>query len=341
MKQRPLMTAVVAATLLAGCASTPEPEASESKGPPALTPGRYVSADDSQTWVFWGNGMYERRVASEDAPPRYDHGQWWRVTGSGAVVAHGGGDAPTMLQIADDDTLRLQGIGQGAATELTLDDDEPEPLADDRPMALCFMTQADAPLAYDPRTMRNWPVTMTQAFPQLESAYRQSGFQPPRRLPMIVQGHWVEGEAPDGGGAQLFLEASGLQRVMDLGENRCPSASLQDNNWYLTHLNGHPVQVEPGQQPIFIRFDGERRVAGLAGCNRFSGPFERRRDDLTLGPLATTRMMCPRRAETEQAFLKVLDETERFAIEGETLFLMKQAGQVLAVLQMRPAKVEP
>ncbi|WP_165495761.1 META domain-containing protein [Marinobacter halodurans] len=338
MKQRLSIALLLSSALLTGCAGAPA--APESAGPSTLTPGRYVSADDSQVWVFWGNGMYERRVTREGEPPRYDHGQWWRVTDGGTVVAHGGGETPTMLQLGEDETITLQGVGGSGSAVLSLDDDEPEPLEDDRPMAVCFMAQADAALAYDPMTMRNWPVAMERAFPELEAAYRQSGRRPPERLPVIVQGHWAEGEAPDSDDPQLFLDVGGLQQVMDLGENRCPAVSLQDGNWYLTHLNGHPVPAEPGQQPIFVRFGEDRRVSGLAGCNRFSGPFERRRDALSLGPLATSRMMCPRRAETEQAFLKVLDETERFAIEGRSLFLMEQTGQVLAVLEMRPAKAE-
>lgn len=321
---------IVATGLIAGCASTP-PSAAPVEAP-MLTPGTYLAEDDSQTWVFWPNGMYERSVAQGDAPARVDWGQWWTLPNQSSVIAHGGEANPTVLNVSDATTLTLPRVGQAASATLERDDDA-EPLPQDRSMQVCFMTVADAPLAYDPQTLRNWPVAMAAAYPQLESAYRESGLRPPARLPVRISGHWIEGEAPDAGGEQLYLRVNALERVMDLGAANCPSTTLQGNYWVLTRLNGQTVSRDDGQREIFMQFGQDQRVSGLAGCNRFSGPYERRRDDLSLGPLATTRLMCPGRAATENALLAALKRTGRFAIEGKQLFLMTPEGEVMAVLE--------
>ncbi|WP_111495510.1 META domain-containing protein [Marinobacter bohaiensis] len=332
MKYPITLTLLATASLLGGCASGGAVDAPDLI-PGELAAGRYMAEDENQVWVFWPNGVFERALArSADKPPVIDWGQWWPVPGDQTLVARGDGAAPEMLRIVSGKTLALPVAGTAAPVELEWED-APAPLQQDRSMALCFMTMADAPLAYDPRTMRNWPVAMEQAYPQLETIYAQSERQPPQRVAVSVDGHWVQWEAPDAGGEQLFLRVSQVNGVMDADSLRCPALDLQGQDWVLRQLDRQPVQTEGDHDPVHITFGEDRRAHGLAGCNRFSGPFERRRDALSLGPLATTRMMCPQRQETEQAFLDALGRTERFAIEGRRLFLMSGNGQVLAVLR--------
>lgn len=343
------MTLAMAA-VISGCASTGDPAGNQ---PLPLSPGTYVSPDERQVWVFWENGMFERSAMEgeetgsgeqtntgersgpgqeairEAAELQFDWGQWHDLNGMGVAIARGGRSPRYFLDVESEDRATLKGSGTTDPAVLVRDDDA-EPLETPRPMAICFMTQADAPLAYEPLTRRNWPVQMTEAYPQLEAAYLESGLEPPQRLPMRVSGHWVLDDAPDGAGDALFLRALKLEALGEPGGAHCPQVSLQGTYWVLNKLGNELIEPDKGKRQAHIIFGEDRKVSGLAGCNRFSGPFTRRQDDLTLGPLAATRMMCPERAEIENAFFAVLERTERFAVESETLLLMTRDGKVLA-----------
>lgn len=318
----------VTAAILSGCASMGEQAEDR---PLPLYPGTYISSDDSQVWVFWENGMFEHSAGSGDgsAVPQLDWGQWHDLNGMGVAIARGGRGGRYFLDVVSSETVALK---RSEVTEpaTLLREDDAEPLETDRPMAICFMTRADAPLAYEPLTRRNWPVQMEAAYPELEAAYLESGLEPPARLPMQVTAHWVMDDAPDRGGEALFLRASALDALGEPGAGACPQVALQDTYWVLKKLGKELIEPEKGKRAVHIIFGEDRKVSGLAGCNRFSSAYTRRKDDLALGPVAATRMMCPDRADIENALFLVLDRTERFAIEGQTLLLMTEDGKVLA-----------
>ncbi|MDE2203486.1 MAG: META domain-containing protein [Burkholderiaceae bacterium] len=70
--------------------------------------------------------------------------------------------------------------------------------------------------------------------------------------------------------------------------------------------------ADPAAQPIAIDFSAGLEAAngvasGYAGCNRFTGPYEKIASGMRFGNLVTTRMACdPARMELESAFLEAL-----------------------------------
>jgi len=94
---------------------------------------------------------------------------------------------------------------------------------------------------------------------------------------------------------------------------------------------------DPGGAERFLRFGGDGRVSGSAGCNRFTGPYERDGTRLSLGPLATTRRMCPSEVmEAEQAFLSALSRTAGIAsLDALVLELAGEGGEPLLTLRRR------
>jgi len=61
--------------------------------------------------------------------------------------------------------------------------------------------------------------------------------------------------------------------------------------WRIEDVNGGGV---PDGARLTIEFGVDGRVAGVSGCNRFTGPYETRgKNKVRIGPLATTRKMCP------------------------------------------------
>ena len=88
-----------------------------------------------------------------------------------------------------------------------------------------------------------------------------------------------------------------------------------------------------------MAFDQEGRVAGSAGCNRFTASYSQDGEKVTLGGAAATRMMCagPEGVmEQEARFLKALETVATGRFEGDSLELRTAEG-ALAVSAKRTA----
>lgn len=102
-------------------------------------------------------------------------------------------------------------------------------------------------------------------------------------------------------------------------------ASLTETTWKLAELAGQPG----GQQSL--KFDAAQgRVAGSGGCNNFSGAYQWSGKSLKLGPLASTRRACAEESASRQesAFLQALEATRTWRVEGKTLILSSDTGQL-------------
>ncbi|RYU81890.1 META domain-containing protein [Hymenobacter persicinus] len=98
------------------------------------------------------------------------------------------------------------------------------------------------------------------------------------------------------------------------------SAPLRNVRWELRELDGQPAPATE-QRPFLVLRDGRARAEGRAACNRFSGPYTLAAEGrLRLGPLVTTRSACPDLA-TEGAFMRALNQAQRYRIQGNTLSL--------------------
>jgi heat shock protein HslJ len=111
------------------------------------------------------------------------------------------------------------------------------------------------------------------------------------------------------------------------------NAQLENTYWKLVELKGEPVLVIPNQQEAhFVLMSTEHRVRGSGGCNLIMGSYETAGDRLSIGPLATTRKMCPETMQQEQAFLAVLDSVTHYRIAGNHLQLFAH-GELVAKLE--------
>jgi heat shock protein HslJ len=71
-------------------------------------------------------------------------------------------------------------------------------------------------------------------------------------------------------------------------------------------------------------------ASGSAGCNTFHGAYTVDGDQLSFGPLATTRMMCPDNVMAQEtAGLEGLGATASFTIDGDQLSLLDEGGALL------------
>lgn len=108
------------------------------------------------------------------------------------------------------------------------------------------------------------------------------------------------------------------------------SQALPGTRWEVTGINDGRqavVSVQAGTC-VTLAFDGQGRVSGSAGCNRFTARFEARPGTVRIGAPAATRMACPELGvmAQEQAFLRALEAARTIRIEADVLELRDADG---------------
>ena len=109
---------------------------------------------------------------------------------------------------------------------------------------------------------------------------------------------------------------------------------LVGTRWTLVRLPGQPVSTTNPPTLTFNASADPPRCAGLAGCNRFTGPYQLAAPNgLTFGALVSTKMACDAMA-TETRYLSALQATARYQLAGDSLVLLGQEGSTpLATLR--------
>ena len=108
-----------------------------------------------------------------------------------------------------------------------------------------------------------------------------------------------------------------------------PDPTELAGDWLLEDLGGRGVM---DMVQTTLAFDGEGRVSGSGGCNRFTGSYTFTDGELSFSPLAGTKMMCPEAVmDQEDRFHMALGTIERVAVDGP--FLLIYAGDSEAPLK--------
>jgi heat shock protein HslJ len=115
------------------------------------------------------------------------------------------------------------------------------------------------------------------------------------------------------------------------------SQSLAGTAWNVTgYNNGRQAVVSVlNGTSLTMAFTGDGKVAGSAGCNRYTAAYTSDGQKLTIGPAAATRMMCTKPEgvmEQEQQFLKALETVATGRFEGDRLELRTAEGALAMTL---------
>jgi len=124
----------------------------------------------------------------------------------------------------------------------------------------------------------------------------------------------------------------GAPAVVDVVMDRIEPAPGPAGDWRVAAIAGH--EMIPGvEAALAVAEDGA--LSGTTGCNRFKGRATVAGDAFRPGPLAATRMACPRpRAAQELAFLRAMETVRGWRREGELLVLTDAEG--LAAVTLAP-----
>jgi heat shock protein HslJ len=98
------------------------------------------------------------------------------------------------------------------------------------------------------------------------------------------------------------------------------------SSWIAVSLNGKPFG---GDRPSF-KLDDQLRASGFGGCNTFSATaYPLREQGLAVGPFALTKRSCDKAVmAAEQAFLVALRTSAKWDVNGSTLIIRSQNGEL-------------
>lgn len=100
---------------------------------------------------------------------------------------------------------------------------------------------------------------------------------------------------------------------------------LEGTSWEVDFLRGWALTDTPPR----LRFDGTG-LSGSGGCNTFSAQAARESAQLSIGPVAATRRVCPGPVmAVELAFFSALQGAAEVAVLGDRLHLRDAVGQTI------------
>jgi putative lipoprotein len=105
------------------------------------------------------------------------------------------------------------------------------------------------------------------------------------------------------------------------------TAGLENTHWTLVELNGKPVEAgSTAKEAYFELNSNDKRLQGSSGCNRMTGGYETKGDELQVSKVVMTRMACVKGMEIEAEFSKALAATTKFKLNGRELELSGAEG---------------
>ena len=129
----------------------------------------------------------------------------------------------------------------------------------------------------------------------------------------------------------LVLVASALAACGgDEGSSSDPGTqdptALEGESWILTQMLTAGGQTEVVQTGVSAQFDGST-ISGTAGCNTYNASYEADGSEISFGPIAATKKICPEDEQsTEDRYLQLLAEIGTFEVSGRSMSMNAQDG---------------
>ena len=101
-------------------------------------------------------------------------------------------------------------------------------------------------------------------------------------------------------------------------------------SWVKTIMNNDETITPNKTEAFTLTFNDDGKINGTTDCNNFFGQYEKNKDNLTFGPLASTRMFCE--GSQENIFTKQLSQVDKlfFDSKGNLVLLLKlDSGSII------------
>ncbi|MCU7798725.1 MAG: META domain-containing protein [gamma proteobacterium symbiont of Lucinoma myriamae] len=194
-----------------------------------------------------------------------------------------------------------------------------------------YSYMADAGLFLECGNNKNrLPVAMKGDNIALERAYLNNRYQPGKSLLVSIEGHLATRKKMEGEGTQQVVIVDQFLSIQQ--QENCtgivPPSSLANTYWKLVEINGKRLDADNNWQYIVHNNPGasgeihfiirqNNKINGFSGCNNFSGNVYYTEDDITIGPLMSTRKACPTMA-LENTILTLISQADTYHIKGGT-----------------------
>ncbi len=241
--------------------------------------------------------------------------------------------------IKDENHLQFMGM-EGVEDDAQIQYDlvrmeEIDPFIDTLKLRGMFRSDAEQASLTECRSGRSFPVTGDEEFKRLVQSYMNTPHGYGEPLLVSLQGKLVrQATLDDDGDEQIVVEKFKRFYPNKDCEGRQTGANLTGTIWRLLEVDGQQVTLaEKEQRPYFTMDSMEKELKGSGGCNLISGTYLVKGEIFLIKRLVTTRMACPTGVEVETSFLRALDNTETFRIQGDALQLLDEEGKVRAVMR--------
>lgn len=117
------------------------------------------------------------------------------------------------------------------------------------------------------------------------------------------------------------------------GGNVSDAGALVGSRWRLVEAGGQAALPDTGQRGPYLQFESGSRMGGNTTCNSMGGSYTADGSSLRFFDVNSTMMACVEEArmEQERRFMIAIQNTDRYAVQGDTLVLM-QGERVVARL---------
>lgn len=110
-----------------------------------------------------------------------------------------------------------------------------------------------------------------------------------------------------------------------------PLAELTNTYWKLTQLGDQAVVMSEKQsKEAYLQLQADGKARGFSGCNMFNGNYQQKGNDLSFGPMMSTKKACMAGMDTESEFMSVLSQVNYYSIHKENLSVLNDKKQKIA-----------
>lgn len=143
--------------------------------------------------------------------------------------------------------------------------------------------------------------------------------------------------------AATYNISGNLLRMMDVNGTAILTYSvvqplpLAGTNWsMLNYNNGRALLSALTGTEVTALFSVDGNLSGTAGCNNYRASYQVDDDNITIGPTATTRMLCPEPEgimEQEREYLTALESAATYRIDRQQLWLFFENESIAATFE--------
>lgn len=164
----------------------------------------------------------------------------------------------------------------------------------------------------------------------LDSAIEGFDYEPGYRYTLLVEQLDIQDPPAQSGNAQYVL----VQVQDQLEDVVATTENLEGITWRLVAMGdvSAPEGVLEKVEVTLVYSSVDSRLFGSAGCNRYFGEVQINADQLvfTTSPMGMGRMACSDQVMAqEHDYIDMLSRAERYAMDGNYLYLFTNAGEVL------------